>query len=79
MDEYCDEIERTVEEYPSDPGIASQYVLDRTTGLFRQMCQCPDCGRLFIEDKNYKIFMFGKTDPECPMDLLAQQTRNQKD
>src|SRR4051812_34248927 len=50
-DAYCGAIESAVAEH--DKGdVAAQYAIYNTSALFQRMCQCPVCGRVFINDEN---------------------------
>ena len=70
IDEYCKVIEDTVQKHKRD--VVSQYIVYDTDRFFRRMCQCEQCGRLFIEDENYNIYEFQPVSDECPKDLLSR-------
>jgi hypothetical protein len=55
-DAYCEVIESAI--LTREREVAAQYVIDGTTDLFRRMCQCPSCGRIFIEDENFGCHEF---------------------
>lgn len=68
-DSYCDAIETAIQKHEKD--VAAEYVIYDTTGFFRRMCQCPTCGRVFIEDERFQVFEFIPVDPEVRKDLLG--------
>ena len=75
-DSYCEAIEAAIQEHERD--IASQYVIDDTTGFFRSMCQCPVCGRLFVEDEKFQVCEFVPADPSVPRNLLGGSRRTKR-
>lgn len=72
-DAYCEAIERAIQKH--ERANAGQYVVDDTAGLFRRMCQCPTCGRLFVEDEEFQPHEFVPADPLVRKDLLAGRRR----
>jgi hypothetical protein len=62
-DAYCGAIEDAIRNHPAKPEVTAAFVIDRTVNLFRQIWQCPDCGRLMVlgPDAQYHSFL-----PEFP-------------
>ena len=73
MDDYCSAIEKAVHQHSEDPDVASQWVVHDTVPFFRQMCQCPRCGRVFIEDENHRTHEFVPAAANVPRDLLSRR------
>lgn len=73
-DANCEAIESAVAEHGKND-IAAQYVIYHTSALFRRMCQCPVCGRVFIDDENYKAYEFVPASDSVPRDLLSGSRR----
>jgi len=69
-DDYCDVIESAIGTHES--AVASQYVIVGTTDLFRRMCQCPSCGRLFVEDENFGCHEFVPASASVPKALFMR-------
>ncbi len=80
VDDYCNTIENAVRQHNESPDVASQYAMHDTVPFFRQMCQCPQCGRIFIEDGNFHTYEFLPANTDAPTNLLARRdargTRN---
>lgn len=73
IDLYCDTIESAlVDNAEKSPDVASQFVVDRTTMFFRRMCQCPECGRVHIEDSEYQIHSFAPETTNVENALFAR-------
>jgi hypothetical protein len=72
---YSEVIEHAIQQYEKD--VAIQYAIHNTVPFFRRMCQCPSCGRIFIEDESYRAYEFLPADPEVPKDLLSSRVRSE--
>src|SRR5690606_12248823 len=70
-DAYCDGIERAIREHPGSPEIATAFAIDSTVSLFRQIWQCPACGRLLILGPDGKHHAFLPEQSGTPRDVLA--------
>ncbi|MEZ5944852.1 MAG: hypothetical protein R3C18_26000 [Planctomycetaceae bacterium] len=71
-DAYCELTAKAVKAHVGDADVATQYAIDATTGLFRRMCQCPKCGRLFVEDSEYRVFEFLPANTDNPNNLFER-------
>jgi putative lipoic acid-binding regulatory protein len=56
-----------------DASVATQYVSIAVADLFRQVCQCPSCGRIFIEDNHYQTHEFVPASTTVPKDLFNRR------
>ena len=70
-DAYVAAIEDAVREHPGEPERAAWWAIDKTTGLFRQVWQCPTCGRLLVLGPDGKYHSFRPEQPDTPRDVLA--------
>jgi hypothetical protein len=68
-DAYCGAIEEAIKIHERE--VAWQYAIDNTAGLFRRMCQCQSCGRLFVENERFQVYEFIPANESIPKDLLA--------
>lgn len=75
-DDYCEVIENAVKDHPSDPAVASGCVIDGTVRFFRRMCQCAQCGRVYIEDEDYRTHEFTPASAEAPHNLFERRPVN---
>jgi hypothetical protein len=73
-DAYCEAVESAVAEH-DERDVAVQYLIYNTTDLFRRMCQCPVCGRVFIHDENYQAHEFVPANESVPKNLLSGSRR----
>ena len=55
-----------------DASIAIQDVLFAASDFFRAMCQCPSCGRVFVEDDQFQDHEFVPASASAPKDLLSK-------
>jgi len=68
---YCGAIEDAIRDHPGKPDVAAAFALDATVGLFRQMWQCPERGRLLVLGAEGGYHAFVPERPDTPRDLLA--------
>jgi hypothetical protein len=70
-DAYCAAIEDAIRQHPGDPEITASFAIDRAVGLFRQVWQCPTCGRVLVLGPDRKYHAFVPELPDTPRDVLA--------
>jgi hypothetical protein len=68
---YCGAIEDAIRDHPGSPQVTAGFAIHRTERLFRQVWQCPVCGRVLIlgPDGTYHAFLPERSD--TPRDVLA--------
>lgn len=71
VDEYCGAIEDGIRENPGNPEIAAGFAIDRTVAFFRQIWQCPECGRLLVLGPDHRYYSFVPESTETPKTILA--------
>jgi hypothetical protein len=76
-DPYCSALEAAIREHPGGTEIAVAHAIDQTVRLFRQVWQCPQCGRLLVLGPNYKYFSFTPEAPDTPRDVLSGALHDQ--
>jgi hypothetical protein len=67
---YFDAVESALTSH--EKGVAIQYVAIAVADFFRQICQCPICGRIFIQDEHYQAHEFVPARASVPKDLLSR-------
>lgn len=68
---YCGAIEDAIRHHPGAAEITAAFAVDRTVALFRQVWQCPACGRLLVLGPEGKYHAFVPERPDTPRDVLA--------
>ena len=69
-DAFLDAVENAIAGHEKEN--AAQWVVLATADFFRQMCQCPSCGRIFIEDERYKCHEFVPANASVRKDVLSK-------
>ncbi|MCE9532963.1 MAG: hypothetical protein K8T89_17835 [Planctomycetes bacterium] len=74
-DSFCGVIEDAVRDCPGPPEIVSAWAIDSSVELFRQIWQCPSCGRILVMGADRRYYSFVPESPTTPRDLLAGEVR----
>jgi hypothetical protein len=67
---YLDALESAIEGH--EPSVAIQWVAIAGADFSRRMCQCPSCGRLFIQDEHYQPHEFLPANESVRKDWLSR-------
>lgn len=71
-DDHAMALENAFRRHQKDVDAALQWAAHDTAHFFRRICQCAKCGRIFIEDADYRTHEFVPADLQVSTNLLAR-------